>query len=243
MQELPIFPAKYRVLSGSALKLIAVITMIIDHVGAYFPRQTAAILLFPGSINLKLYTLLRFIGRISFPVFCFLLVEGYLHTRNRKRYAIRLLLFALISELPWNLAHTGTLRYATQNVFFTLLISFLGLCVIGRIEEEGRCSKASLGMLLLLLITANALQCDYGSSGFGFVMMLYILRRTTLFQALVGSCMLSSRWQAGLAFLPIGLYNGKRGFLKTRVASLLFYAIYPLQLAAFYLIRKNTIGF
>ena len=243
MQEFSLFPEKYRILSGSTLKVIAVVTMIIDHIGAYFPRPTAAVVLFRGILNMRLYTVLRFIGRLSFPIFCFLLVEGYLHTHDRKKYGIRLFLFALISELPWNLVHTGTLRYAGQNVFFTLFLAYLGLCVAGRIEKGEESTGRGIALMLALLITSNALQCDYGSSGFGFVLMLYLLRRQQLFQAVVGSCMLSSRWQAGLAFIPIGLYNGRRGFLKGRLASILFYLIYPLQLMVFWWVRTRTTGF
>ena len=62
-------------------------------------------------------------------------------------------------------------------------------------------------------------------------------------RAVTGSCILSSRWQAGLAFIPIAFYNGKRGFLHGRAASLCFYAIYPIQMILFYIIKKNTIGF
>ena len=81
-------------LPQEGLKLIACITMLIDHIGAVF---------FPSLI------LLRIIGRLSFPIYCFLLAEGAAHTKHAPRYALRLLLCALISELPYDLAFSGKL--------------------------------------------------------------------------------------------------------------------------------------
>lgn len=125
-------------LSGSTLKWIALLTMLIDHMGA--------VLLECGVVqayNLNLPTafsyetslfffqadrIIRQIGRISFPIFCFLLVEGFHYTSNRKKYALRLFLFALLSEIPFDLALQGTvLEFGYQNVMFTLLFGFLTL--------------------------------------------------------------------------------------------------------------------
>ena len=90
------------------LKWIAVITMIIDHTGA---------VLFPDDM------VFRYIGRIAFPIFCFLLVEGFFHTRDVRKYMLRLGLFALISEIPYDLAFRDTvLEFEHQNVFFALLL-------------------------------------------------------------------------------------------------------------------------
>ena len=140
MGDLVLVPKKYRCLSGSGLKILAIVTMVIDHIGATFPRSTASVMLHIGQKRLMLYTVMRFIGRLSFPIFAFLLVEGFLHTRDRERYGIRLAVFAILSELPWNLLHADAWRYETQNVFFTLLLGYLGLCLIERIQKEVICS-------------------------------------------------------------------------------------------------------
>ena len=243
MEEPVLIPPKYRCLSGSGLKILAVLTMLIDHIGAVFPRSTASVILHIGKNRLMLYTVLRFIGRISFPIYAFLLVEGFLHTGNRERYGFRLALFALLSELPWNLLHSGTWRYSAQNVYFTLLLGYLGLCLIERIREERGENPKSIFLLLATFLAATVMKADYGSSGFGFILMLYLLRKQPLFQAVVGACFLTSRWQAGLAFLPIGLYNGKRGFIRGKAASILFYTIYPVHMLILYWIKKNTIGY
>ena len=109
-----VFPEKYRILSGSALKMIAVITMLIDHIGAvllsmYQPAQKILFTLFGREYTV--YLIFRDIGRAAFPIFCFLLLEGFRHTRSRFLYGRNLLLFALLSEIPWNLMFTNTLRF------------------------------------------------------------------------------------------------------------------------------------
>lgn len=90
-----VFPEKYRILSGSALKMIAVITMLIDHIGAvllsmYQPAQKILFTLFGREYTV--YLIFRDIGRAAFPIFCFLLLEGFRHTRSRFLYGRNLLL-------------------------------------------------------------------------------------------------------------------------------------------------------
>ncbi|MBR6115242.1 MAG: TraX protein [Oscillospiraceae bacterium] len=237
-----IVPERYRVLSGSALKLLAVAAMLIDHTAFVLLGGSPRLLFQIGSWQVRLYTAMRFVGRIAFPIYAFLLVEGFLHTRSRKIYALRLFLFALISEIPWNLAHTGALSYEKQNVFFTLLLGFLGVWTLDRITRDG--VKAYRLLALAALIAAAALaRADYGISGFGFIVLMYALRDRPLYRAAAGACVLSSSWKAGLAFLPISLYNGRRGFIRGRIAALLFYAVYPIQFYVLYLIRDALIGY
>ena len=104
-------------LSGSTLKLIAIITMLIDHIGA----AVIARLLIAGQgseMLYKIYYAMRAVGRVAFPIFCFLLVEGFFYTGSRKKYALRLFGFALLSEIPFDLAFSGKiLEFGYQNVF------------------------------------------------------------------------------------------------------------------------------
>ena len=123
-------PQKYKVFSGSALKMIAVVTMLIDHVGHILLSQyplAVDVWCEIGEEQISLYWIFRTIGRTAFPIYCFLLTEGYIHTHDRKKYGLNLLVFALISEIPWNLEHVGKIAYPDkQNVFFTLFLGYIG---------------------------------------------------------------------------------------------------------------------
>ena len=242
MKDYRLIPGKYRFLSSSGLKIIAVLTMFIDHTASVLLKENSPTLLELAGKQLTLYQLMRFTGRIAFPIFAFLLVEGFHHTSNRKKYSLRLLFFALISEIPWNLEHTGKLFYGSQNVFFTLFLGFLGLCVIEQLKISKDKTKW-LFSLFALLISSIVLSADYGCSGFGFILLLGMLRDYPVFRAITGACFLSSRWQAGLAFIPISFYNGKRGFIKGAFLKILFYVIYPLHMLILYLIKKALGGY
>lgn len=234
-------PERYRILSGSALKTIAVVTMIIDHIAMVLLKDNPASLTLLNR-TVKLYDLMRITGRITFPIYCSLLVEGFLHTRNRARYAVRLFAFALVSEIPFDLAHYGKLFYNNyQNVFFTLLLGFLGLCCLDRLRDE----PVKMGALLVLVYgAALVLKADYKVSGLGLIMAMYLARESGLVQGLLAGCILSWwPWAAGLSVVPFSLYNGKRGYIRSRVLQYAFYAAYPLHLLVLYLIRANTVGY
>ena len=96
-------------MSGSILKLIACLAMLIDHMAAFLPgdfmnmKETLFVI---GNKAVSLRMIMHYIGRMAFPLFAFLITEGFTHTHDRKKYGINLLIFALISEIPWNLVHT-----------------------------------------------------------------------------------------------------------------------------------------
>lgn len=121
-------PSTRRGLSGTALKGIACVTMLIDHVGASclengFLSAPAA----PAGLA-ALDLVLRLIGRLAFPIFCFLLVEGFVHTHDVKKYIGRLLLFGLVSEVPFDLAFFRTpFAPGYQNVYWTLALGVLAM--------------------------------------------------------------------------------------------------------------------
>lgn len=238
-------PKKWQILSGSALKLIAMITMLIDH-ATYFLLYHELDLLQPlftvGSTTVTVYYILRTVGRLAFPLYCFLLVEGFLHTRDRKKYGINLLLFALISELPWNFAHSGTWRHGEQNVFFTLFFGYCGLCIIEYLshhpvwKESHRPVWQVIGIVALFAVTF-VFEADYGYMGFAAILAMYLLRKLPVARAIVGICLFGTTWRAGLAFVPIALYNGERGFIKGKSGKYVCYAFYPLHLLILGILR------
>lgn len=232
-----------RGLSGSALKWLAIVTMFIDHIGAcllevyvmdiYGNSPYHGFRRFSYEEMMACYQLdrvLRGIGRLAFPIFCFLLVEGFIHTRNVKKYALRLGLFCVISEIPFNLAFQGELLAPYyQNVFFTLLLGLLGIWGCSYFRDKKQWILAIL-CLLLAAGAAEMLHTDYASFGVLFIELQYLLYNKRVFRTLVGvACLLFyggiEMWGA-LAFLPISFYNGTRG----RQPKYFFYIFYPVHL-------------
>ena len=223
--------------SGSTLKLIAIATMLMDHTGATVVRAlTRRDYIFTDLTILKhmnqLYTVMRGIGRIAFPIFCFLLVEGFMHTHDVKKYASRLFLFALISEIPFDFAlKTNWFYPEKQNVYFTLLI---GLLVLWGITLCQGLTSIQLLIMVAGLLAANFLKTDYSYKGVFLIEVLYILRYSRLYQCLGGAAAISWETWAPLSFIPVFFYNGKRGLsLKY-----FFYWFYPVHLLVLGVVTK-----
>ncbi len=221
--------------------MIATVSMLIDHIASVLLSDCPVELLSIMGHSITVYSMMRFIGRVSFPIFAFLITEGYLHTRSRVRYGVNLALFALISEIPWDLEHTGKcFVFSSQNIFFTLLLGYLAICMLEYFQSQ----PAKQAAWLLGLTAASVVVCaSYGISGYAFILFLYVMREKPLLRAVIGCGFLSSRWKAGLAFIPITLYNGKRGFAKGNFAKYFFYFFYPAHLFILYLIKKAMIGY
>lgn len=238
-----------RNLSGSTLKIIAVTSMFIDHIGAaifenntiasYMMSKGEAAYLTWGLIDL----VLRLIGRIAFPIFCFLLVEGFLHTGNVRRYALRLGAFSLISELPFNLAFCGQLfDSGHQNVFFTLLLGLLVLTGLKRFEGK----SLKKGILRMLCVIAGSciailLKTDYDAFGVCVIVLFYLFRTHPILRDVTAmlTLILCSFLEIGglFALIPIHGYNGKRGISM----KYFFYLFYPVHILFLYGIRQLLI--
>lgn len=232
-----------KIFSGSALKLIAVITMLIDHTAhillSNIPSMTE-VFLKTSYFHFSIYSLLRVVGRIAFPIYGFLLVEGFTHTHDRKKYALNLLLFALLSEIPWNLEHSGTWQYENQNVFFTL---FLGLLCMICYEYYQKAPWKQLLCLLGISLIALLLKADYGLKGVGFLFVMYLLRDMPIPQAIVSCSMLNYPIGCLLAYIPMNLYNHQRGFIQGKFWKYAFYAFYPVHMLILYYIKLSVFGY
>lgn len=205
-------------LNGSWLKVIAMLSMLIDHMAYYY-----------GCDNPYIFGVMRTIGRIAFPTFAFLLAEGFVHTRNRQKYMVSLFVFALLSEIPWMLLnHDGS-----HNVMFTLLSGILGLHII----ENSRNRWVTLLLVTFIgLLTAYA-DTDYSWRGFGLVLIFYMFRGRSDLQTLFGIPLMYEYGILGImtAFAVILLYNGQRGFIRGKAWKYSFYAFYPLHLFMIYI--------
>ncbi len=230
---------RFKILSGSTLKLIAVISMLIDHL-AYvlwddfdFFNQTV--------FSVSIYQIMRYLGRLAFPIFCFLIVEGYLHTKSVKKYLLRLSVFALISEIPFNLLASGEIFFISkQNVYFTLTLGVLAIWLF----EKANNHFYKFCVLGLALAAAYVLHSDYGFNGVFLIILIYILRKIPSVQALASYFVLpaSAKLWAFAAFIPINMYNGERGFIKSKALKLGFYIFYPLHILIIVLIEFIVSG-
>ena len=239
-----LIPQRYKVLSNSALKVLATISMFVDHIAInFFAKDTTALFVLFGKVYTR-YVVMRLFGRIAFPIFAFLLVEGFVHTHDRKAYGVRLFVFSLVSELAWDLLHGSKLFVpSSQSVFVTLFVGFVALNVAERIVSNPPRDEALVSVLCLvgLFLVAAFARADYGTRGLGLILALYLLREQPALQAIVGSCMLINPVAASCAFIPINLYNGRRGFVRGRALQLLFYAIYPLHMLLLYYLKTRVL--
>ena len=260
---------KNKSLSGYHLKMIALITMFIDHVAAVLIWRTyvasysiTASMQTSGDLVDKLivwvaqnqdavytvYEIMRYIGRMAFPIYCFLLVEGFLHTRNVAKYVGRLAIFALISEVPFDLAIEGQwVTFAYSNVFFTLGLGLIAIWALSYIEkfyefwqekqwEEilGRILVLSAGLIIIVGIGVFAeivLHTDYGIGGIVAIAVIYLLRKQKTIA--FGASVLALTIITGdieilaLAMLyPVMKYDGSRG----KNMKYVFYVFYPAHL-------------
>lgn len=217
-------------LSGAQLKAVAMATMAADHV------NKALIYPFLGSNHGFLATvsnLFDILGRIAFPLFCFLLVEGYFKTKNRMHYLLRLLLFGILSEVPFDMATTASFCNENwNNVLFSLAFVLVTLWSIDALKAKMRQLPrwlwllASVPIVLLMGVAAMYLSLDYEYHAILMGYCFYLFRGKPLVACLSGyACVYTEPW----SLLGFGLtltYNGQRG--KQR--KLLGYWFYPVHL-------------
>lgn len=221
--------AALRLLDGTTLKLIALVTMLIDHVGAA---------MFPGVIWM------RAIGRFAMPIFAFFVAEGFTHTSDRKRYLLRLCIFALVSELPFDFALMGGPELTHQNVMCTFAIAVATLMAVDALKERiggGLGILAGLGAVFVGSLAAFAAKTDYNFFGVMLVALFYFLKDSEPpVRAAVGGAFYLFMKSRGylvwgiVGFILTALYNGERG----RGLKYLFYIFYPGHLALIALVER-----
>lgn len=220
-------------LSGSALKVIAMISMVIDHVALYLMEH--------GTV---LYETMRCIGRIAFPVFAFLITEGFIHTRSRYRYFFTLLGFAVISEIPWYLLNGAD---GTHNVMFTLALGVATLMVLENLLQR----SMVLGFLWTLGMAglASWLGVDYEWRGILIIVFFYLFNGYGHYfpysRGLQFFCTLAFMMRYGvigavMACMIIYLYDGTRGFVQGSIAKYGLYAFYPVHFILFIQICERS---
>jgi len=228
-------------ISSAGLHILAMALMLIDHLG---------ILIFPGNV------FLRSVGRLAFPIFAFLLIEGYQHTRSLSKYLLRLLAGAAIAEIPYNVMVSGSIFCPWHQNVLTAFI--LGLLVVTAVD------KALFPPLLAIPVgyTAGELcMVDYGGAGVLMMLSFYLFSNQPLMLLvsqialnwfLIGSRMLElalfgkffsfpMQAFAVLALVPIWLYKGRQGY-HSKWFRVSCYIFYPAHIAVLWLIRAMMLS-
>ncbi len=252
--------------SNAVLKNIAYMTMLIDH---FFAIVFWALLVERAAYGFRtdrsyiIYGAGRAIGRIAFVLFAYLAVEGFMYTRDRKKYLLRMGIFALVSEIPFDLAFNGNwYAFKGQNVYFTLFLGVLALMLLER--WRGHKVLQAIALLSCCLLAA-LLKTDYMFMGVLLIAVFYLFRDNFKMQAILGGVTLyvgivavyivrnigSGRpvtyfMKSGLsemyglaAFALLAFYNGERG---RRLPKLLCYLFYPVHLLLLCLLRYQIFG-
>lgn len=243
----PLIKKPFGGLTANMLRTIAVIFMLSDHIWA-----TA----------LSFGDWMTYIGRMAFPIFAFQIAEGFVHTSNFKKYALRLLGFAVITEIPFNLFYSS--RFFNpyhQNVLFTLLLGLLAIKVIDGLKKDRSLKNIALSVLLLgLILLASVVGfVDYNHYGVLTVVMFYLMRdfpfawlgqligmiliNIVIFEGLVfpveifgKTFEIPSQGFAVFALIPIWLYGNRKG-KSSKILQYGFYAFYPLHMLVLFLIK------
>lgn len=225
-------------MTGFVLKIIAVITMILDHVRYAVPVTECFIT--------------KYGGRLSFPIFAFLITEGLIHTKSRKKYFMRMLAFACISQIPFMLFRTLILDKFMLNIMFTFLFAILGIVIVEFFQDREELSNLYkffivAATLFTILLVGYKIPVDYGWFGILTVWLFYFIRdkkflRTVSYIILVIIYYISrfiphieliDIWSVVCTALPgiiILFYNGREG----KKLKYFFYLFYPIHMLIIY---------
>ncbi len=244
---------KYKLLSRSALKWIALITMFIDHIGAILGSD-----FFQNNGIYWLYLTMRTIGRLSFPIFAFFVAQGWLFTKNKKRYVLLILLFAVLSQPIYYFALNQNIF--DFNILFTFLLSIVIFYFIDKIREDKTmtplyCALVFSILIVVIMLSLMKMPISYGVYGVILPVVFYIFsNRETNFKCyvwLIAFVLIFAYWLSMFLFLDkaqfssyvdifallslplLLLYNGKKG---KGAPKYLFYVFYPSHILVIYLI-------
>lgn len=229
--------SKVQFLSGAWLKLIAITSMLIDHVNKalIYPNLTSN-----DGVLTVVSNLFDIIGRIAFPLFCFLLVEGYFKTRSRKKYLFNLLLFGVISEVPFDMFTTACFFYMNwNNVMFTLAFVLMTIWSIDILKEKMQKLPKVLWyfvswiIIIIMCIAAIYLSLDYEHHAILIGYFFYLFHDVPLFAIPFGYASMYTQPWSLLGFGLTLTYNGERG----KQNKMLNYWFYPAHLLILGILR------
>ena len=218
------------------LKTIAMVFMLVDHI-AYVMIERG--LGYGGNLYMINRTM-RSMGRLAFPIFCFTIVEGFQRTSNSREYLKRLIIFALISEIPFDLAFRGRMfSMDLQNVFWTLAFGLAAMIIYNDVFMAGW--KKAIGLLVCFYLPYR-FHTDYSVYGALAIFLMYLFRKEPIKMCMAGYILLLLQnpievW-AIFGFVLILLYNGQRGRGNKKI----YYWFYPAHLMVLVLLKPYVIS-
>ena len=222
---------KNKGINTDIIKLIAIFTMLTDHTG----------ILLIGKAGADCVQILRMVGRFSMPLYAFLLAEGFYHTSDIKKYLFRVLLFAFITEIPYDLFLYGKVfSMQGSNILFTFAIAISVLFACRECDIRGsRFVILKIFIVIFGMAAAYLLKTDYSYRGVALVVIIYYTRFNEYLRVTASSLvlLLSGKIEAlaaPFAFVILHFYNGKKG----RINKWVVYVIYPAQFLVFYMIGR-----
>lgn len=220
-------------MSSFLLKIIACFTMLLCHIPFVYPQYSVPLI---------------YIGKISFPLYAFLISEGYVHTRNFSKYLTRLIVFGVISQIPAYLLFVGkSFNGLYLNIFFTLALGLLGIRIYDKIKSK----YISIPVIVLFAVIAELLKFDYGAFGVLMIVCFYVFKRNKLNMVLSQMFLMFILYMKKMSYYTFSLfnlqyilfqllfsvislaiiltYNGKKGKSSNKI-KLMFYFFYPVHL-------------
>ncbi len=231
------FCSNIQFLSGARLKLIAILSMLIDHVNKalIYPNLSA-----DNSALTTISNLFDILGRIAFPLFCFMLVEGYFKTRSRKKYLLNLLIFGVISEVPFDMFTSASFFNKNwNNVMFTLALVLITIWCIDVLKEKMQNLPKMLWFIvswlivLIMCFAAMYLALDYEHHAILIGYFFYLFLDVRLLAVPFGYASMYTQPWSLLGFGLTLTYNGERG----KQSKMLNYWFYPVHLLILGLLR------
>lgn len=226
-------------MSAFALKIIGCITMLLCHIPFVFPELSIPLI---------------YIGKIAFPIYAFLISEGYIHTKNFSKYLVRLIIFAIISQVPAYLLFVGHFSKFYFNIFFTLMAGLFGIRIYDKIKNK----FISVPLMFLIAVLAQVLGFDYGAIGVFMIVTFFIFKESKVKMTLIEILLMfifylekSTHYSYTIAniryllfqllfsissLLFVAFYNGKRG-KNTKRIQIAFYCFYPVHLTLLVILK------
>jgi hypothetical protein len=250
MQRLKTTPNSLFDISSAGLHIIAMATMLIDHSMKTVIANDSWVFV---------------LGRLAFPIFAFMAAEGCIYTRDYRKYMLRMLIFAILSEIPYDLMKSGVpFDSYDQNVLWTFLIAIFCIRIIEFAREQGRfVILVSICMAIMGFIAGTVFMTDYGGTGVIMVMIFYFLRERNWLHMLIQfilMCFINVGFLgalgyavtiplfgqelqipmqgfAVLALIPIWLYHGRQGY-HSKPFQYICYAFYPVHMVVLFVLSN-----